>query len=205
MTVVQLRRACKLGGFTTLVIFLLAGCGFHPRGSVIRLTDLGSIYVDASRNISISQDVEDALSDAAFELASNRDEADILLRLSGEEQTERVVSVRSTGRVSELELSHAVNMLIAESVDGKAAAYQPGQTFNRVEVTREYTYDETGVLGKENEARILRAEMEEELVRQIVLRTTAGLAPSVSALPVDSASGNLAPVDSADTVDNLID
>lgn len=165
--------------------WLLASCGFHPRGSVTRLTDLGSIYVDASRNISISVAIEEALTDAAFELAPNRDDANILLRLTDEEQTERVVSVKSTGRVSELELSHAVNMLIAESIDGRAPAYQPGQTFNRVDVTREYTYDETNVLGKENEARILRAEMEEELVRQIVLRTIASLAPSVSALPVD--------------------
>ena len=168
-----------------IVSCLLGGCGFHPRGSVTRLTDLGSIYVDASRNLSISQAVEEALTDAAFELAPNRDDANILLRLTDEEQTERVVSVRSTGRVSELELSHAVSMLIAESVDGRAPAYQPGQTFNRVDVTREYTYDETNVLGKENEARILRSEMAEELVRQIVLRTIASLAASVTALPAD--------------------
>ena len=174
----------RMPAVLTLTLFL-AACGFHPRGSITRLTDLGSIYVDASRSISISEAIEEALTDAAFELASNRDDANILLRLTGEEQNERVLSVKSTGRVSELELSHAVNMLIAESVDGRAPSYEPGQTFNRVEVTREYTYDETGVLGKENEARILRSEMEEELVRQIVLRTIASLAPSVSALPVD--------------------
>ncbi|ASJ71753.1 LPS-assembly lipoprotein LptE [Granulosicoccus antarcticus IMCC3135] len=165
---------------------MLASCGFHPRGSVTRLTDLGSIYVDASRDLSIAASVEEALIDAAFELARNRDEADILLRLTDEKQAERVVSVNSTGRVSELELSHTVNMLIAESVDGDAPVYPENQNFNRVEVTREYTYDQTGVLGKENEARILRAEMKEELVRQIILRTIASLAPSVSALSVDN-------------------
>lgn len=189
---------------TLLMTLLIAGCGFHPRGSVTRLTDLGSIYVDASRNISISEAVEEALIEAAFELAVNRDEANILLRLSDEKQAERVVSVKSTGRVSELELSHTVNMLIAESSGGGAPSYQPGQTFNRVEVIREYTYDETGVLGKENEARILRAEMEEELVRQIVLRTIASLAPSVSALSVDSSRRRLAALDGFYTADNLV-
>lgn len=187
-----------------LLPLLLASCGFHPRGSVTRLTDLGSIYVDASRNISISEAVEEALTDAAFVIAPNRDDARILLRLTGEEQGERVVSVKSTGRVSELELSHAVNMLIAESVDDRAPVYEPGQTFNRVEVTREYTYDETGVLGKENEARILRAEMEEELVRQIVLRTIASLAPSVSALPIDDSRRQLASFNHLDAADNLV-
>ena len=163
-----------------MLLSVLTACGFHPRGSVTRLTDLGSIFVDASRNLSITDDIREALTDAAFTLAPNRDEANIMLRLTGEEQRERVVSVRSTGRVSELELSHAVDMLIAESVDGEEPVYSEAPSFNRVEVIREYTYDETGVLGKENEARILRSEMESELVRQIVLRTIASLAPSVS-------------------------
>lgn len=175
----MVRLQCYIVSLILSVTFVV-GCGFHPRGSVTRLTDLGSIYVDASRNLSITDDIRDALTDAAFTLAPNRDEADIMLRLTGEEQRERVVSVRSTGRVSELELSHAVNMLIAESIGEDEPKYSEGQIFNRVEVIREYTYDETGVLGKENEARILRSEMETELVRQIILRTIASLAPSIS-------------------------
>ncbi len=168
-----------------MITLCLAACGFHPRGSVTRQTDLGSIYIDAARNLSIAEAVRSAMRDAAFTLAPNRDRADILLRLTNEEQKERVVSVQSNGRVNELELSHAVNMLIGESIDGAPPVYPSGQAFNRVEVNREYTYDETGVLGKENEARILRSEMEDELVRQIVLRTVASLAPSISALPIN--------------------
>jgi outer membrane lipopolysaccharide assembly protein LptE/RlpB len=88
--------------------------------------------------------------------------------------------VTSDGRISEIELAHAVDMLVAESMGAEAPAYQPGQVLNRVEVTREYTYDETNVLGKENEARILREEMKRDLVRQIILRSIANLAPSVA-------------------------
>ncbi len=162
------------------IALCLTGCGFHPRGSVTRLTDLGSIYVDAARNLTIADDIRDALIDAAFTLAPNRDEADIMLRLTDEERRERVVSVRSTGRVSELELSHTVNMQITESTGDEDPLSATARTLNRVEVFREYTSDETGVLGKQNEARILRSEMQNELVRQIVLRTIASLAPSIS-------------------------
>ena len=182
----------------------MVSCGFHPRGSVTRLTDLGSIYVDVSRDLSIAEAVREALNDAAFVLARNRDDADILLRLTDEEQGERVVSVNSTGRVSEYELSHSVRMLISESEDGKAPAYPQNQNFNRVEVTREYTYDETNVLGKQNEARILRAEMKEELVRQIVLRTNATLARSVSATAIHDSIRHIASFYRFDTVDNLV-
>lgn len=203
----QLSSALRSGRVVCLCFVLtlvMSACGFHPRGSVTRLSDLGSIYIDSSRNLTIADDIRDALVDAAFTIAPNRDEADIMLRLTGEEQKERVVSVRSTGRVSELELSHAVNMLIAESVDGKEPVYSEGQSLNRVEVIREYTYDERGVLGKENEARILRSEMESELVRQIVLRTIASLAPSISSVTIDQTGWQIAAFNMTDTVDNLI-
>lgn len=188
-----------------LLSAVLGGCGFHPRGSVTRLTDQGSIYVDASRDLSIAEAVREALTDAAFVLARNRDDADILLRLTDEKQAERVVSVNSIGRVSEYELSHTVNMLIAGSEDGSAPAYAQDQNFNRVEVIREYTYDETNVLGKQNEARILRAEMKMELVRQIVLRTNATLARSVSATAVNDPDRHIASFDRQDAIDNLLD
>jgi LPS-assembly lipoprotein len=170
---------------------LVGACGFHPRGSVTSLTDLGSIYLDAEQTLSFFEPLRKALIDSAFTMAPNRDDADMLLRLTREVQNERVVSVTSNGRVSELELSHAISMLIAQAVGDQPPAYAPGQSLNRIEVNREFTYDETGVLGKENEARILREEMEEELVRQIVLRTIASLAPSVTTSSVNHAGRQL--------------
>ena len=165
----------------SVLLLSISACGFHPRGTFLRATELGSIYVDAESGLSIADEVREALLDSAFTLADNRDDAAILLRLTGEEPDgNRVVSITSNGRVSELELTHAVGMFIVESVDGRTPVYSPDQALNRVAVTREYTYDETGVLGKENEARILREEMKVDLVRQIVLRSIATLAPSVT-------------------------
>lgn len=176
----MLPRRLQSSGLACLLLslLLLASCGFHPRGSVTELTDPGSIFVDASRDLTVTAELRDALRARAFTLARNRDEAEILLRVNGEEQNERVVSVESTGRVSELELSHAVNLLIAESIDGESPVYDTDKAANRIEVRREYTFDATGVLGKENEARILRVEMRDELVRQIILRTVASLTPA---------------------------
>lgn len=203
-SLLRLLRAKPVFSQAVLVItLLLVSCGFHPRGSVTRLTDLGSIFVDASQSLSIAEQLRQALTDAAFTMAANRDDADILLRLTQETQNERVVSVRSNGRVSELELSHAISMLIAQSVDDQPPAYEPDQSLNRIEVNREYTYDETGVLGKENEARILREEMEVELVRQIVLRTIASLTPSVTASSVYQSGWPLASLQTFHTGERL--
>ena len=175
----QQRRSLVCAVLVTSTL-LSSACGFHLRGSIVPATDLGSLFLDAERDVSITQDVSDALADLGFELANNRDDAVILLRLTNDVMSQRVLSVDSEGRISELELSHSVDMLIAASEAGETPAYAPGQALNNVEVTREYTFDETNVLGKENEARILREEMERDLVRQIILRTNARLAPLVS-------------------------
>ncbi len=153
----------------------LAGCGFHLRGSRSQVADGGSVFIDTEPDLSINDEIREALSDASFSLTGNRDDASILLRLTGESVVERVVSVTGNGRISELELIHSVNMGVASSIDGQAPIYSVNQNVNRVEVTREYTFDETGVLGKQNEARILREEMKRDLVRQIVLRLIASL------------------------------
>ncbi|MBX2884296.1 MAG: hypothetical protein KTR32_30355 [Granulosicoccus sp.] len=165
---------------------LLVSCGFHPRGSVTQLTDLGLIYVDSVEGLTFGDSLRQGLIDTGFTLAADRDSANVLLRLTGEAQQERVLSVKSDGRVSELELTHGISLLIAQSVDDEPPAYSPDQVPNRIEVNREYTYDETGVLGKQNEARILREEMEQELVRQVVLRTIASLTSSVPTSAVDN-------------------
>jgi len=95
-----------------------------------------------------------------------------------ERQSRRIVSVQKTGKVSEYELAHSVSMQVAQSRDQSAPIYDEGQATNRVEVIREYTYDPVGVLGKEDEADILRSEMRRELALQIVLRTVATIASS---------------------------
>lgn len=171
------RRAFLSGG---LAVVVCSACGFKPRGSLTAAEDVGRVFVDSDRDISIARALRDALSSRDFELAANRDQAQVVLRLTDEQIDERIVSVQSSGRVSEFELSHAVDVAVQRIVDGTVAAEDAEQLANRIRVTREYTYDETEVLGKENEARILREEMRDELVVQIVLRTLARLADSVA-------------------------
>ena len=168
-----LRTGVALGALGTLAG--AAGCGFRPRGSGAASGVEARVFVDADRGLSVLPELREALLERGFTLAANRDEADLLLRAGGERVDERVVSVQRTGRVSEYELLHEVNLLIARRAGDAPPAYPPGALPNRVSVTREYTWDVTEVLGKANEARILKLELRRELVRQMVLRTLASL------------------------------
>lgn len=162
-------KACVV----SLCVLVLSACGFTPRGSISGASDIGAIFVDAGRSVPIADLLKQHIIDRDLTLASSRVDANILLRLTNEAQSQRILSVQSRGRVSEFELRHSVNMLVAQGKDGEPAKYDPSQRENTVTVLREYTYDEKGVLGKEDEAAILRQEMREELARHLLLRVVA--------------------------------
>ena len=126
------------------VIFLLTACGFAPRGSVSGEYSEVSIYVDAQRDVPIAALLRQKITDQDLPLADNRDEATILVRLTAENQSQRVLSVQSEGKVSEFELRHATDMLVVKAVPGEIATYPANVKPNRVLVVREYTYDDTG-------------------------------------------------------------
>ena len=157
------------------------------------------MFVDAAPDSTLKEELNKVLSDRSFAVVDNRDLANVLLRVADEQQTQRIVSVQRTGRVSEFELAHSVNIQVTQSdiaglptqneldtksetpqTDAAVPVSNPDQVTNRVEVIREYTYDERGVLGKEDEADILRQEMRRELALQIVLRAVATMASSTA-------------------------
>lgn len=162
----------------TLALCLISACGFQLRGTDSTVASKARIYVDASRENSIREELRKVLSDRSFSVVDNRDQANVLLRVADERQSQRIVSVEKTGKVSEYELAHSVNILVAQAALNERPLYDPEQSANLVEVVREYTYDQGGVLGKEDEADILRTEMRRELALQVVLRTVATLESS---------------------------
>lgn len=167
----------------TLVLSICSACGFQLRGSDSAIASKALIFVDAASGNSLREELRKLLSDRSFAVVDNRDEASVLLRVANEQQSRRIVSVQSSGKVSEYELAHSVEIQVAQSENDEAPLYNLDQAANRVEVIREYTFDQGGVLGKEDEADILRAEMRRELALQIVLRMVATLAPIASDEP----------------------
>lgn len=162
----------------TALLVLCSACGFKLRGIDSNIASTARVYVDTSRDSTMREELRKVLSDRSFAVVDNRDQANVLLRVDDERQSRRIVSVQKDGKVSEYELAHSVNMQVAQSRDQSAPAYDEDQATNRVEVIREYTFDQGGVLGKEDEADILRTEMRRELALQIVLRTVATMASS---------------------------
>lgn len=167
----------KLLAFSVaLLLCMQAACGFTLRGSNAEQSSIGAVFVDAGRDVQLADLVRRKIRQQGLTLAPSRNVANVLVRLTRENQGQRVVSVQSEGRVSEFELRHGIDLLVIRAEPGEIARYGDGNE-NRsdtVAVRREYTFDDTGVLGKEDEASILRRELRDELARQLVLRIIAG-------------------------------
>lgn len=159
----------------------VAGCGFSLRGSQQFGSELvGQLYLEDRGPVSILQPLRNALTAQQVRFATVRGDADTVVVLSDEVISRRVASVSSSGKVSEYELLHAIDLQTIRSVDGVRAGQLEITSDNQpkrqtVSVARDYTYDETDVLAKDDEERILRGEMADELVRHLVLVIFSGL------------------------------
>jgi len=156
----------------------LSACGFNLRGTK-RQTGrqlVGQVYIEGEA--SIVDPLRKALTAQQVEFAAFRKDADTIVFVGNEVLSRRVASVSGAGRVSEYELLHSVDLLTLRSRDDIKAGALPIEERERspqtVSVIRDYTYDETDVLAKDDEERILRDEMNKELVRHLVLRIVAG-------------------------------
>ncbi len=176
----MITRSAKIISIALLVATVVSACGFNLRGGGRQTGSqlVGQVHIDGDGSVSVLRPLRNALTAQQVQFAAFREEADTLVIINNEVLSRRVASVDASGRVSEFELLHAIDLRTLRSEDGvKAGELNPDDTDQRpqtVSVIRDYTYDETEVLAKDDEERILRAEMSDELVRHLVLRIFAG-------------------------------
>ncbi|MDQ1363013.1 MAG: LPS-assembly lipoprotein [Pseudomonadota bacterium] len=171
------RTRCVL--FSLLLVtcsFLLPSCGYHLRGAyqlppqmaitVIRADNMNSELVRSLKRsletsgIHIVQNVTDTNG-----VVDEKSQATVL-RVIREKQGKRVLSVDSKGRVREYELHYA----IAIELSGAGNFFVPEQT---LELSRDFLFDPEDVLGKSDEEADLLRDMQQDMVRLIMLRLQA--------------------------------
>ena len=149
-----------------LVLILFAGCGFQLRGAYslpyeslfIAMPDYSVIAVNLKRAIRASGTTRVALtaSDAQATL------------VPGAESRDRVIlSVSGSGRVSELRLRYLYTYRITDDKGRDLVAP------SSIELVRDLTYDDSNVLAKQQEEKLLWRDMENDLVQQLMRRLAA--------------------------------
>lgn len=153
---------------------LVAGCGFQLAGAGTLPSTMQRTFVEsATPNSEFAGSLRTALRARGAELVGTPEEADAVLVVMGDDAGQRVLSVSARNIPREYEIYYAVTVALEA---GGERIMEP----ETLVVTRSYTYDETRVLGKAAEERVLRQALADDLARQVMRRVvTAATAPAM--------------------------
>lgn len=157
---------------------LLAGCGFHFAGSRPLPAELQWVYIDLPTPYRVSKpELESALRARLLrrgaQVVGSPGEAGAVLRLSGLTENRQVLSVDTFGKAVEYQLTVSVTF---DLLAGGVVRAGP----ERMEVSRDYSFNAQQVLAKEAEEARLRAFIQDELAEVLLLKLEA-LLPATGA------------------------
>lgn len=147
---------------------MLTGCGWRLQGTAKLSSVMTNTYVEtADRYTDFSRALGASLRASGARVTNNRQEASAVVRILKEETGQRVLSVSARNTPEEYEVFYAVEYTVSSA--GKELI-----TPQRLELTRDYSFDTTAVLAKEREHAVLREALARDLAA-LVLRRLASL------------------------------
>ena len=153
-----------------LLLVVLAGCGFHLRGSELS-ANFETVYVRSVSGITIEHQLARSLGFAGVEVVTDRSAADVVIDLTSQRDDRRSVSVTERARTAEYEISLEIRYRIVGQ-EPVAADEEPVETVlvedRSVRVARTYRLDRNNIVGSSEEQALLRGEMEQDVVQQIL-------------------------------------
>jgi len=163
-------RLLRTAAYLTLLSTLtLAGCGYQLRGITEIPPELSPMYVQAPRSSRTAAAVRSALQANGVELAVAPKDARTIIRILNEEEDNRVTAVDSGGKVIGTELQLKVAF---DAIDRGRETLAKQQV---IEVSREYVNPGVEVIGKTEEALLIRQDMRQDMADRILHRLKAQL------------------------------
>lgn len=146
---------------------LYASCGFHLRGDVTYPPEMKTTYIEATdRYTPFYRKLKAALQAGGVQVTSNSTTASAVLRIQQDESGQRVLSVSARNTPREYDVYYVVRYSL--QVGGEEAL--PSQ---QLALNRDYTYDETLVLGKDTESEVIRQALADDLVGVVTRRLSS--------------------------------
>jgi len=166
-TMRRARAAVRRLAVLLVPMISLGGCGFQLAGSGSLPAVMARTFVETSEpNSDFLGSLREALRLRGLEIVAEPADAGARLTISEDSTGQRVLSVSARNIPREYEIFYTVTFSLA--ADG-AALIEPVSLVAR----RSYTFDETQVLAKDREERILRQALADDLARQVVRRIEA--------------------------------
>ena len=154
-----------------LLLLQLTACGFQLRGAFELPAALSSVYIDSRSSTPLLQDLKLILKTNGSSVVDDATAATSTIKIEKEESLQRVISVDSSGRAREYELSYKITFSVSAAINGE---HQKVMIENKkLELIRDYVYDSEAVLGKSREKNILLRDMQRDASRLIMLQIQA--------------------------------
>lgn len=145
----------------------LGACGFHLEGMSTLPTEAATTYIDAvDRSSEFFVSMRDALRARGAEVVNSPQEASAVLRITEDLTAQRMLSVSARNIPREFEVYYQITFSLRAGDD---ELIEP----TSLVATRNYTFNETLVLGKSIEQSVLRESLAQDLARQVLRRIAA--------------------------------
>jgi len=146
----------------TAISLFLAACGFQLRGEANVPAEMSRTYIATNDNYSLFyRNLRDELKSVGVEVVDLPGDSTAVFSILRDYTDQRVLSVSARNVPREFEVFYTVSY----SVDSGEQSIMAPQSMT---LTRDYTYDETQVLGKAREEELLRRAIVDDLVRLIL-------------------------------------
>jgi LPS-assembly lipoprotein len=153
-------------GLGAAALVLLGACGFHLQGHHPLPAQLRVSYVQAAdRQSDFVQDLRKELLTSGAQLMADSKDATAVVRILTDSFQRRVLSVSVTDQPVEYEITYTVRFSVSFG-DKEVLPVQ------EVSAVRDYTFDETILLAKQNEEAILREALAHDLADVVMRRLT---------------------------------
>lgn len=151
-----------------LFAFTVSSCGFHLRGDYVLPSQMKHTFIQTTdKNSELFRALKRALKASGIQLVNTRQQAQAVLNLGTEKQVKRVLSVDTQGRAREYEINYQVTFNVSADENDFSISEQT------LKLQRDFLFDTEDVLGKSREQSILIKDMQQDMVRLIMLRLQA--------------------------------
>ena len=156
------RRRLLLGG-AGLAGLLLSGCGFRLRGP--QRLDFATLHVNVGELTELGASIRRLIATTgSTTIVEDAAQADARLQILGIDRGREILSLTGAGKVREYQLRQTLRFQLLDK-SGKAVIPPTSMS-----ASREYTFDDSQVLGKEQEETLLYNDMQQDLLQQLMRR-----------------------------------
>lgn len=148
-----------------MLTLLLGACGFHLRGQGAFALPFQSLYVQsANDHAPFITELKRAIEANGVQITDSPEQAQLTLQIVSEVADRQILSLSGGGRVREYRLQYRISL---RAYDQKQQDWLAPE---EITLRRDFSYDDSQVLAKEQEEALLYQNMRSDAVQQILRR-----------------------------------